>query len=335
MTIADNALTLMNNVQSLAATGNVNLRGIIAELRAMLQNVYVLHANEINANVPDVSVADIPALISEVEGYLQGVLDDSAAIESMISGGSAQAIAKIEQIMAGLVPADAPTALADIQLDFSSAIPAERALAESERKRAEVAILSNAAARGFFLPPGEAVGAIAEVRAKTAEAMGKRAAEVRRAQQEQNARLFLDRLEKQYAMQEQLIRAWVQTYELTTRLIGQVIADYEKSPLLDAQIAAETASSLTSAYAGLNSAAIQLTRAAGTTYKAQLSGHKLQVLEDQLKALAYKKGMTLTFNERGKVASALSAALNNAGSVASGCIGSTTANGNYVERSFA
>lgn len=335
MTISDNALTLINNVQSMAAVGNVNLRATIYELREMLDVVHKLTAEDFDASIPAVDISDIPGLIAEVEGYLQGVLDDSQSITSMISNGSQQAVDAIEALMASLVPGEVNTLLTDRQVSFASDVmTAERSLSESERKRAEVSVLANASALGFASPPGFAVGAIADIRAKESEIMGRRAAELRQQEQEQNARLFLDRLEKQYAMQEQLIRAWVQSYELTAKLIGQIIADYEKSPLLDAQVAAETASSLTGAYAGLNNAAIQLTRAAGISYKAQLMPHKLQVLEDQLQGFAYEKGMKLTFSERGKIASLLSGALRDAGQIAGSCLAATSAHGNFVERSF-
>lgn len=334
MTIADNALTLMYNVQSMAAQGNVNLRAIVYELRSMMADVYVLHANKINADMPDVSIADIPALIDEIEGYMQQVLDDANDLESMLTLNADAAITALENLMAYLVPDDVSTELQDIQVDFSSAMGPTRTAAETARKRAEVAALSAAAARKFHLPPGVTVGSIIDIRVKTSEEMGAKATEFKVAEQQQNAKLFIDRIETEYAMQEQLIKAWSNTYQLMIRLIGQLIADYEKTPLLTAQIAAETASAMTKAYSGLNSAAIQMANAAGITYKAQLKEYELQVLEDKLAADAYETGMKLTFAERARIASALASATADLGRVANACIGSTTSHGSYVERSF-
>lgn len=334
MSIADNALTLMNNVQAMAAQGNVNLRAIVYELRGMLDDVYALHAEEFDADIPDVSVADLPALIDEIEGYMQQVLDDAAAMENMLNMNADAAIGALETMMAQLVPGEASTELADIQVEFSSSMAAARAAAETARKREEVAVMAATAAKRFFLPTGVAMGAVVDIRVKSADSLGAKALEIKVAEQKHNAKLYVDRLEKQFAMQKELIEKWTDTYQLMIKLIGQLIADYEKTPLLQAEIAAATATALTKAYSGLNSSAIQITKAAGTTYKAQLSEYELQLLEDKLQAAAYEKGMDLTFAERHRIAAALASSVADLGRVANACIGSTTSHGSYVERAF-
>lgn len=335
MSIADNATTLMYNIQARAASGNATLRVIIATLEGMLGKMYKLYSPDFNADIPQVDITDIPDLISDVEGYMQQVLADAGAIDGLISNGSASAIAKLEELLASLMPADPNLTLPDTSVSFSDgAMAAERALSDAERRQAEVAILAEYATRKFFTAPGEAVGAIADLRIKAAAELGERAAAVRMKEAEQNAKLYIERVSKQFQMESELLRNWTNVFDLTVKLIGQIIAEYEKSPLLDAEIAASTAAALTSAYGGLNQSAVQLTHAAGVSYKAALAPYKLQLLEDQLKTMAYAKGMKLTFAARTKIASALASALRDAGQVAHACIAAISAHGNYTERAF-
>lgn len=335
MSIADSATTLMYNIQARAASGNATLKGIIATLEGMMGDMYRLYSPDFDADIPQVDVSDIPDLITDVEGYMKQVLADADAIDGLISNGSASAIAKLEELLASLLPADPNLALPDNQLSFADgAMTAERALADAERKREEVAVLAEYATRKFFTAPGEAVGAIADIRVKAAKELGEKAAAVRMREAEQNAKLYIERATKQFQMESELLRNWVVVFDMTVKLIGQIIAEYEKSPLLDAEVAASTANALTSAYGGLNQSAIQLTHAAGVSYKAALAPYKLQLLEDQLKTMAYAKGMKLTFAARNRIASALASALRDAGQVAHACIAAISAHGNYTERAF-
>ena len=99
--ITDQAVTLMSNVQGMAAVSEVNLRAIILELRSMLDGLYVVGQTDFDANIPEVDLTDLPDLIAEVEGYLDGVLADAQTMKNGIANNAAAAIAKVEEIMAG------------------------------------------------------------------------------------------------------------------------------------------------------------------------------------------------------------------------------------------
>ena len=336
MSFADSASTLMYNTQSLAATSNVQLRSIIAILEQMLDNsVYQVTASDFNADIPAYDASDIPDVIAEVKGYLDGVLLDSAAIEGAVTNNATKAIAKVESMLADLVPADQSLAQPDRSIDTAGGvITSTRAVMETHRKRAETQLLGKFASMNFPAPPGACLEAIADLRLDLADKMADAALKAIQADKEQNITLFVQRAQREFDVTSQVVQAWSQLIDITVRMIGQLIADYEQSPMLNADVQAETASALVGAYAGLNRATTDLVQAVGTSYKAELAPYKLDVLEDQLKVSAYKASVNLSLSAKAKIASALSSALNNAGKVAGSCIGSISAHGSYVERSF-
>lgn len=335
MSFSDSAMTLMNNTQSLAATGNVQLRSAISQLEEMIDDVYRIPSTSIDATIPEVDIGQLPDVIAEVQGYLDGVLADSETIAGAVSNNASTAIAKMNEILAPLYPADTPITLTDRQVSFAQEVTdATRVAAETERKAQEVKVLKASANRGFALPPGQAVAAIASLRLKTSALVAEAAAEQIAKQQQQNAQLFTNRIEQLFQLQSEVVRAWNNASLQTLRTIGQVLEDYERSPLTDARRQAMTASTLAGAYSDLNRAATQLAAAVGTSYKAELAPYQLDVIEAKLQMGAYEAGQKLTLAMRGRVASALASALGNAGRVAGSCLGAVSAHGSYVERSF-
>ena len=334
--ITDQAVTLMRNVQGMAATSEVNLRAIILELRSMLDKLYVVSQTDFDANIPEVDLSGLPDLIAEVEGYLNGVLEDAQTMKNGIANNAAAAIAKVEEIMAGILPTEDPnTSLAVPTITGADAIlTANRAAADTERRLAELAVLNEYAAKRFPLPPGSAIGDIADIRLKMGSKLADEAAKVLEQQAEENAKMFITQVEKTFVYTAELIKAWDNLYTQVLAVIGQIIADYEQSPLLNAEVQAKTAKALADAYSGLNRAAMSISSAASTAYKAELAPYQLQALEDSLKMDAYEAGMKLTISSRSRIASALAQALGGAGHAAAAAIGSVGANGTFTERAF-
>lgn len=335
MTIADNATTLVSNVQSMAAVGNVNLRGAIEYIKQSLDDKFVITAPGFSYDIPQIDLSDFPDLIAEVQSYLDGIVADSQAIDAAIVNNSAKAIAKLQEISAAVLPTDVTLTMPELTVAFAESVTAaERALAETKRKQDEQAVLAEMATRKFPSPPGAALGVIIEIRRKSMKEMTDKALDAKSREQQQNAKLFIGRIETLFSMQSELIKAWNNVSALTIKLIGQIIADYEKSPMLDATVAADTALALSSAYEGLNKASMELVRAGGMSYRAQLAPYKLDVLEDGLAVDAYQKSMDVTLALRARAASALASALGRAGHVAGAALGSINVNGSFVERSF-
>lgn len=335
MSISDNATTLVSNVQSMAAVGNVNLRAAIEYIKQALDDKFVITAPGFAYDIPQIDLSDFPDLIAEVQGYLDGIVADSQAIDAAIVNNSAKAITKLQEISAAVLPSDVTLTMPELTVAFATEVmAAERALNETKRKQDEQTVLAEMAARKFPSPPGVALDAIMEIRRKSMKEIADRALEVKANEQRQNAKLFVDRIETLFTLQSTLIKAWNSVSELTIKLIGQIIADYEKSPMLDATVAADTALALSSAYAGLNKATMELVRAGGMSYRAQLAPYKLDVLEDGLAVDAYQKSMDLTLAVRARAASALASALGQAGHVAGAALGSIGVHGSFVERSF-
>lgn len=336
MSFADSASTLMNNTQALAAVGNVQLRNIIAVLENMMaDSFYQITANDINADIPYFDASDVPDIINEVKGYLDGVLLDAAAIDGAVTNNASKAIAKFEEMTADLMPADTPITLPERSVSTAAGvIAASRALLETQRKRQEAEAVAKFADMNFPAPPGPCLGAIADIRLDTMNKMAEAAAQAWQQEQEKNVQMFIEHSQRVFDLSAQLVQAWAQIIDLSVRMISQLIADYEQSPLLHAEVAAAQASALAGAYAGLNRATIDLVRMSGDSYKAELAPYKLDVLEDSLKVDAYKASLSLTLGAKAKIASALAGALRNAGQVASSCLGSVTSHGSLVERSF-
>lgn len=334
--ITDQAVTLMRNVQGMAATSEVNLRAIILELRSMMDQLYVVDQTDFDVTIPEINLSDLPGLIAEVEGYLDGVLEDAQTMKNGIANNAAAAIAKVEEIMAGLVPSPDPstTLVAPTIAGAEGILTANRAAADTERRQAEVAVLAAYAAKRFPMPPGSAVADIAGIRLKMGVKLASEASKVLAEQAEHNVTMFLAQVEQTFNFTAELIKAWDNLYTQVLGVIGQIIADYERSPLLNAEVQAKTAGALTAAYTGLNRAAMSITNAASAMYKAELAPHQLQAIEDSLKMDAYEAGMKLTMSSRAKIASALAHALGGAGHAAAAAIGSVGANGSFTERAF-
>lgn len=334
--ITDQAVTLMRNVQGMAATSEVNLRAIILELRSMLDTLYVVPQTGFTADIPEVDLTGLPDLIAEVEGYLNGVLEDAETMKNGIANNSAAAIAKVEEIMAGILPAPDPsTALAVPAISGADEVmAANRAAADTERRQAEMAVLADYASKRFPLPPGSAISEIADIRLKMGAKLADEASKVLQDQVEQNVKMFIRQVESTFQYTAELIKAWDNLYTQVLGVIGQIIADYEQSPLLNAEVQAKTAKALADAYSGLNRAAMSISDAASITYKAELAPYQLQALEDSLKMDAYEAGMKLTMSTRGRIASALAQALGGAGHAAAAAIGAVGASGSFTERAF-
>lgn len=336
MSFADRASTLMYNAQSLAATSNSQLRGIIAVLEEMLKDgAYKITASDFNATIPHFEAANIQNVITEVKGYLDGVLLDAAAIDGAVTNNATKAIDKLESMLAGMVPADPDLSLPVRESNVTAgAIEASRAALETARKAQETAIVARFAAMNFPALPGPGLAAIADLRLEVAAKSAEVAAQTLQAEAEQNIRLYTERAQREFDLTSQLVQSWSQLISLTVRMIGQLIADYEQSPMLHAEVMAEQSSALVGAYSGLNHATTALVRSMGDSYKAELAPYRLDVLEDSLKIDAYKKSMELTLSNKTRIASALASALRDAGEVANACIGAVSAHGSFVERSF-
>ena len=334
-TITDNASTLMNNAQSLANTSNVWLRSIINELSSMRDDFYKLTASDFAADIPDFEQQNFPALIEEVSGQLDQVLVDAQNINGLLVNNSARAITKLNEIMAGVLPADVmPTLPVRDVATAADIINASNASLETERKVAETQAVEQFAALGYVSAPGALLSAIETIRLQIAEKRGEVAFNALREQQEKNASLFIESTTQLFALSKQVFDAWAGFSSMAIRVIAQIIADYERSPLLNAQIQAEQAEALVSAYAGLNRAAEQLANAAGQVYKAELAPYRLDVLRESLKVNAYDQSMKLTSAGKLAVARAFASALRGAGEVANSALGAVTSHGNFVERSF-
>lgn len=334
--ITDSAVTLMNNVQNMAAVSSVNLQSIIYTLREMLDKLYTVSQTDFNAEIPDVDMAALPALIEEVEGYFDQILEDAETMKNGIANNAAAAIAKVEQIVAGMLPTEEPNTTLTVPTIDSAAgvLAANRAAAETERRQAELVVLADYAAKRFPLPPGSAISDIADIRLKMGAGLAKEASKVLQEQAEENVKLFIIQVEQTFRYTAELVKAWENLYTQVLAVIGGIIADYERSPLLDAEVQAKTAKALADGYSGLNRAAITLTNTAGTMYKAELAPHQLQAIEDSLNMDAYEAGMKLTLSSRSRIASALASALGGAGSAAAAAIGAVGANGSFTERAF-
>ena len=301
----------------------------------MKADFYKVTATDFNADIPGFESTDFPALIAEVEGYLEGIITDAGTIGNSITNNSAKAIAKLNEIMAGNLPADTMPTLPVREVDTAAGIIlAGSASLETERRLLETQAVEKFAALGYPALPGGGVSAIAGIRLDVADKKGKIAAAALKEQQEKNASLFIESTMKLLDMSSQVFNSWAQFTNATVRIIGRIIADYERSPLLDAEIQVEEANALVTAYAGLNRSAQQLAEAAGQTYKAELAPYKLDVLRDSLKVDAFNTSVKLTSGGKLAATRAFASALSNAGHVASASLSAIYSHGNFVERSF-
>lgn len=333
--ITDNAATLMYNAQSLAASSNNNLYAILAKLETMRDEFFKITSSDFQHNIPAFDAQNFPALIAEIQAYLDGVVTDAESLTGLITNKSDQAIAELNTLLAGIVPADVQPSITPISVDTAAGIiAATGAVLDTLRRRLETEAVEQAANGNYAAPSGATLAAITDIRADIAGKKGAAAAESLQQQNEQNAQLFIEATQAQFDLASQVYNAWAQFTNRTIAAIGQIIADYEQSPFLDAQIQAETADALVTSYAGLNSAAMQLANAAGENYKAQLAPYKLDVLEDKLDVMAYQESIKLTAGSKLAAARAFARALQGAGQVANAALGSITSHGSFVERSF-
>jgi len=334
-TITDSASTLMYNAQSLASSSNNQLYAIIASLDAMKDDFYRIDSSGFQYNIPGITTTDFPALIAEIQSYLDQVVVDATALDGLITNKSDQAISELTALLATLTPADVQISIPIITLDTADGIiAATNAVLDTQRRRLETEALERFASAGYPAPPGIALAAITDIRTENAGKKGAAAAEAIQQQQEKNAMLFLEATQSQFDLASQTYNAWAQFTNRTISAIGQIIADYEQSPFLNAQIQAETADALVTAYAGLNQAAMQLARTSGDVYKAELAPYRLDVLQDKLDVQAYQESLRLTSQGKLSVARALASALRDSGRVANAALGSITSHGTFVERSF-
>lgn len=334
-TITDNASTLMYNAQSLASTSNNQLYAIIEKLDLMRDDFYRINSSGFQYDLPEIATTDFPALIAEIQSYLDQVVVDAQSLNGLITNKSDQAITELQALLATLAPADTQVSIPVRTIDTADGIiAATNAVLDTQRRRLETEALEKFASAGYPATPGIALTTISDIRTDIADKKGKAAAEAIMQQQQKNAELFLEATQSQFDLASQIYNAWAQFTNRTISAIGQIIADYEQSPFLDAQIQAETADALVTAYAGLNQAAMQLARTSGDVYKAELAPYKLDVLQDQLDVGAYKESLKLTSRGKLVAAKALADALRDSGRVANAALGSIISHGTFVERSF-